>query len=200
MWHRKNVLILGLARIPQIFYYGRTMRYFGFLFFLGVSLFLFVGCRNESPWDASLQEAREAIEQKDYDYAEGLLLKVLPQAEMWGESDSRLASVLYSLGEAYRQQDELIKAEPYFWRALPIWAKSVGAEHPDMAKGLTSLAQIFQAKQEYHKAEPLIKQALKIREKAFGVDSQKIVSTLEAYATLLRLMNREEEGRKLDVR
>jgi len=176
------------------------MKRFRLLFGLGLSFFLLFGCSSESPWDASLREAREAIEQKDYAYAEGLLLKALPQAEMWGESDSRLASVLYSLGEVYRQQQELTKAEPYFWRALPIWAKSVGAEHPDMATGLTSLAQIYKAKQEYQKAEPLIKQALKIRENAFGIHHPQIGSTLEAYASLLKLMNRDEEGRELDIR
>lgn len=176
------------------------MRRFGFFLFLGFSFILGLGCNSESPWDASLQEAREAIERKEYAYAEGLLLKALPQAEMWGESDTRLASVLYSLGEVYRQQEELTKAEPYFWRALPIWAKSVGAEHPDMATGLTSLAQIYKVKQEYQRAEPLIKQALKIQEKAFGLDHPQIVSTLKEYSSLLKLMNREEEGKRLDIR
>jgi len=170
------------------------------LFFLNLSLFLALGCSSESAWDASFREAKEALDLKEYDYAEGLLLKALPQAEMWGDADRRLASVLYCLGEVYRQQDELTKAEPYFWRALPIWAKSVGAEHPDMATGLTSLAQIYQVKQEYQRAEPLMKQALKIREKAFGIDDPRIISSLKEYALLLKLMNRGEESRKLDVR
>ncbi|MDA0739241.1 MAG: tetratricopeptide repeat protein [Nitrospirae bacterium] len=176
------------------------MRRFTFLLFLGMASFFLLGCSSESPWDASLREAQEALDQKEYDYAEGLLLKALPRAEMWGDADRRLASVLYSLGEVYRQQDELTKAEPYFWRALPIWAKSVGAEHPEMATGLTSLAQIYQAKQEYQRAEPLMKQALKIREKAFGIDDPKIVPSLEGYALLLKLMNREKESRNLEVR
>jgi tetratricopeptide (TPR) repeat protein len=171
---------------------------------LFILIFLFIplsGCNNqESPWEASLLEAQEAIEQEEYAYAESLLTKALPKAEMWGESDSRLASVLYSLGEVYRRQHDLAKAEPYYWRALPIWAKSVGAEHPDMATGLMSLAQIYQARQEYQKAEPLIKQALKIREKAFGIDHPQIISTLEVYASLLTLMNREEEAKKLNDR
>ena len=176
----------------------RLMRCLFILVLLGLPLY---GCSaQESPWEASLREAQEAIEQKDYAYAEGLLTKALPQAEMWGEADSRLASVLYSLGEVYRRQHDLAKAEPYFWRALPIWAKSVGAEHTDMASGLTSLAQIYLDRQEYQRAEPLIKQALKIREKAFGMDHPQIASTLEVYGSLLTLMNREEEARKLHVR
>ncbi len=176
------------------------MRHYGFIFFLGFSLFLFLGCNSESPWDSSLREAQQAIKKKEFDYAEGLLLKALPRAEMWGGSDRRLASVLYSLGEVYRQQDNLTKAEPYFWRALPIWAKSVGAEHPDMAAGLTSLAQIYRERQEYNRAEPLMKQALKIREKSFGIDNPKIAASLKEYALLLKLMNREEESKMLESR
>ena len=147
-----------------------------------------------------MQEVQEAIDRGEYAYAEGQLLEVLPQAEMWGESDSRLATVLYNLGEVYRRQSQLTKAEPYFWRALPIWAKSVGAEHPKMASGLTSLARVYLARQEYKKAEPLFKQALKIREKAYGRDQPELVSSLEEYSDLLRLMKREEEAKQLDAR
>ncbi|MDT7041009.1 tetratricopeptide repeat protein [Candidatus Nitronereus thalassa] len=176
----------------------KQLRCLFLLVLLGLPLY---GCSGqESPWEASLREAQEAIEQKEYAYAEGLLTKALPQAEMWGESDSRLASVLYSLGEVYRRQHDLAKAEPYFWRALPIWTKSVGAEHPNMANALTSLAQIYQDRQEYQKAEPLIKQALKIREKAFGMEHPQIASTLEVYGSLMNLMNREEEAGKLHAR
>jgi len=38
------------------------------------------------------------------------------------------------------------------------------------------------------------------REKAFGRKDPKILKSLEDYAALLRLMNREEEAKKLDAR
>jgi len=158
------------------------------------------GCAAESPWDTSIREAQEAIERGEYDFAEGILLEILPQAEVWGEADRRLAATLYHLGEIYRRQNQLAKAEPYFWRALPIWAKSLGAEHPEMATTLTSLAHIYEARQEYQKAEPLVKQALKIREKAFGLDHTGIVPSLEDYSSLLTLMDREEEAKTHDAR
>ena len=158
------------------------------------------GCTNESPWEKSMTAAQEAIERHEYAYAEALLLDALPQAEIWGESDQRLATVLYNLGEVYRRQQEFEKAEPYFWRALPIWAKSVGAEHPEMAKGLTSLTQIYASKREYKKAEPLIKQALKIQEKAFGLKHANLLPILKQYSDLLKLMNRQERAGKIDRR
>ena len=106
-----------------------------------------------------------------------------------------MASTLYYLGELYRLQGKVERAEPYFWKALPVWAKTVGATHPKMAKGLTSLAYVYESKREYAKAEPLVKQALKVREKAFGVDHPNIVPSLEQYGALLNLMDREAEAR-----
>ena len=158
------------------------------------------GCTNESPWEKSMTAAQEAIERHEYAYAETLLLDALPQAEIWGESDQRLATVLYNLGEVYRRQQELEKAEPYFWRALPIWAKSVGAEHQEMAKGLMSLAKIYARKQEYIKAEPLIKQALKIQEKIIGPEHVNLLQSLEEYSNLLKIMNRQGKAEKIDRR
>ena len=159
-----------------------------------------LGCKNESLWDKSMLEVQEAIERHEYDYAEGLLLNVLPQAEMWGDSDHRLATVLYNLGEVYRRQQDFAKAEPYFWRALPIWVRSLGAEHQEIAKGLSSLAQIYASRQEYAKSEPLIKQALKIQEKAFGLWHPNLLQSLEQYSDLLKLMNRQVIARKIDRR
>jgi len=171
---------------------------FFFLFWLFTLAEL--GCTNESQWDKSMTEVQEAIGRHEYAYAERLLLDALPQAERWGESDQRLANVLYNLGEVYRRQQNFAKAEPYFWRALPIWAKSVGPEHPEMAKGLTSLTHIYVSKQEYTKAEPLIKQALKIQEKAIGLEHPNLLKILEQYSDLLKLMNRQERARKIDHR
>ncbi len=68
-----------------------------------------------------------------------------------------------------------------------------------MATSLTSLARLYQTRHECQKAELLVKQALKIREKA-GMDHPKILPSLEEYSSLLNLMNRNEEAKKLDSR
>ena len=173
-------------------------RLFFFLFWL-LALTEF-GCTNESPWDKSMTEVQEAMGRGEYAYAEKLLIEALSQAEMWEKSDQRLATVLYNLGEVYRKQQEFAKAEPYFWKALPIWAKSVGAEHQEMAKGLMSLAKIYARKREYTKAEPLIKQALKIQEKTLGLEHLNLLQSLEEYSNLLKLMNRQGKAEKIDRR
>ena len=173
-------------------------RLFFFLFWL-LALTEF-GCTNESPWDKSMTEVQEAIRRDEFAYAEKLLIEALSQAEMWEKSDQRLATVLYNLGEVYRKQQEFAKAEPYFWKALPIWAKSFGAEHPEMVKGLTSLTLIYTSKRQYTKAELLIKQALKIQEKAFGLEHPNLLPSLKQYSDLLKLMNRQERADKIERR
>jgi len=68
-----------------------------------------------------------------------------------------------------------------------------------MATSLTGRARLYEAKHEYQKAEPLVKQSLKIPEKTFGMDHPKILPILEDYSFLLKLMNRDEEAKKLDA-
>lgn len=150
--------------------------------------------------DSLLVTAEKAFDRGDYALAEPLLIQMLQEAKTLGVSDEQRASALYHLGELYRLQEQFEKAEPLFWQALPIWAKTVGPIHPDMAKGLTSLAYVYKARQEYQKAEPLAKQALKVREMAFGMDHPNIVPSLEQYAGLLELMNRQDEAVALKSR
>ena len=85
-----------------------------------------------------------------------VLLEALREAEAGGQSDSALAAALHDVGELYRVQGNLATAEPYFWRALPVWAASVGAMDPRMAMSLSSLALVFETKKEYTKAVPLV--------------------------------------------
>ena len=68
-----------------------------------------------------------------------------------------------------------------------------------MATSLTGRARLYEAKHEYQKAEPLVKQAQKILENAFGMDHPKILPSLGEYSFLLKLMNRDEEAKKLDA-
>ena len=154
-------------------------------------------CQSESTTNfTALSTAEQALEQGDYALAETLLIRLLEELK----TDENRASALYYLGEVYRLQGQFEKAEPLFWQALPMWAKSVGPTHPDMAKGLTSLGYMYEARLEFRKAEPLVKQALKVREMAFGMDHPNIVPSLEQYAALLKRMNRPDEALALTAR
>ena len=53
-------------------------------------------------------------------------------------------------------------------RALAIDEKSLGPDHPDVARDLNNLAQLLQATNRLSEAEPLMRRALAIDEKSFG--------------------------------
>ena len=167
----------------------------------GISLLLFLAaCEDQvSPPPAPTSEPNLVRESADAE-KELVLLEALRQAEALEQPDSSLAAALHDVGELYRVRGDLAAAEPYFWRALPVWADSVGAMDPHMAVTLSSLAMIFDARKEYAKAVPLVEQALKVREAAFGVEHPRIIPSLEQYAGLLRLLNRREEAEQIDAR
>ena len=157
-------------------------------------------CEERASSPPASQAESNPVRKSDDIEKEFILLEALRQAETLEQPDSALAVALHDVGELYRVRGDLAAAEPYFWRALPVWAASVGAMDPRMAITLSSLALIFEARKEYTKAVPLVEQAIKVREVAFGVEHPRIVPSLEQYAGLLRLLNRIEEAERIDAR
>ncbi|MEJ2228990.1 MAG: tetratricopeptide repeat protein [Alphaproteobacteria bacterium] len=58
----------------------------------------------------------------------------------------------------------MAEAEPLYRRALAIWEKSLGAEHPNVASALNNLAGLLRATNRLAEAEPLYRRALAILE------------------------------------
>ena len=166
---------------------------------LVVLLFL-MACEEPVPAPPASTAEHNLVRAEDDAAKELVLLEALREAEAREQPDSDLAAALHDVGELYRVRGDLAAAEPYYWRALPVWAASVGAMDPRMAMSLSSLALVFESRKEYTKAVPLVEQALKIREEAFGIDHPQIVANLEQYAGLLRLLNRIEEAERIDAR
>ncbi len=162
--------------------------------------FVFAACEEQASSPPASQAESNPVRESDDAEKESILLEALRQAEALEQPDSALAAALHDVGELYRVRGDLAAAEPYFWRALPVWAASVGAMDPRMAITLSSLALVFEARQEYAKAVSLVEQALKVREVAFGVEHPRIVPSLEQYAGLLRRLNRREEAERIDAR
>lgn len=167
----------------------------------GLFLFCFLAaCEEHVPSPPASTPEPNLVQEHDDPAQELVLLETLREAEGRGRQDSGLAAALHNVGELYRVQGDLAAAEPYFWRALPVWAASVGATDPRMALSLSSLALVFETRKDYAKAIPLVEQALNIREMAYGVDHPRLIPSLEQYAGLLRLVNRIEEAEQIDAR
>ena len=85
-------------------------------------------------------------------------------------------------------------------RALAIWEKVLGPEHPDVALSLNNLALLYHAQGQYAEAQPLYQRALAILEKTMSPEHPKVAACLKNYAFLLRNMDRPEEAELLESR
>ena len=89
------------------------------------------------------------------------------------------------------------QAEPLMRRALAIYEKSYGPEHPNVARDLNNLAQLLQATNRLEEAEPLMRRALAIDEKSYGPEHPEVAANLNNLAALLQDTNRLEEAEPL---
>ena len=90
-----------------------------------------------------------------------------------------------------------MKAEPLYRRALAIWEKAFGPEHPNVAIRLNNLAELLSATNRLAEAEPLYRRALAINEKSFGPEHPNVAIGLNNLALLLSVTNRLAEAEPL---
>jgi tetratricopeptide (TPR) repeat protein len=69
-------------------------------------------------------------------------------------------------------------ARPYYEKALAIWLKIAGKEHPNTAEGLNNLGCLLRDQGELAEAQPYLEQALRIRKEVLG---EKHRDTAESY-------------------
>ncbi len=134
----------------------------------------------------------------------GLLALVLSPAAAPGQAPQwealMLAETLLVLGDLALRQGQPAKAEPLLRRALAVSEKSLGGEHPQVARAVASLAAVSRIQGKFAEAEPLYQWALAVREKVFGPEHPEVAESLEAYAVLLRQTQREAEAAPLEAR
>ncbi len=96
----------------------------------------------ETRWDSIMADAAKAYQHADYAEAEKLFLAALKEAEKFGEQDPRSATSLNNLALLYYAQGKYTQAEPLYQRALVIYERALGPEHPNVATGLNNLAEL----------------------------------------------------------
>ena len=107
------------------------------------------------------------------------------------------ARLLNELGVYSWSRAEYPTAEPLFRRALAIFEKALGPNHPETATSLNNLALLHDAQGRYPEAEPLHQRALAIREKALGLDHPQTATSLNNLAELYRAQGRYLEAEPL---
>ena len=134
-----------------------------------------------------------------YDVAAQIAEKQLAIAEKHLYAEL-VAISLNNLALLYDTRGKYAEAEPLYKRALAIWEKSLGPDHPQVALGLNNLALLYVDQGKYAEAEPLCKRALAIDEKALGPDHPDVAIDLNSLAKLYRATDREAEAEKLEKR
>jgi tetratricopeptide (TPR) repeat protein len=77
---------------------------------------------------------------------------------------------------------------------------ALGPDHPEVAICLENLGQTYLALNKPDAAEPLLRRSLQIGESTFGDDSPALVTTLDALATTLEKLGKEEESTEVAAR
>ncbi|KAI1173201.1 hypothetical protein F4777DRAFT_558875 [Nemania sp. FL0916] len=90
------------------------------------------------------------------------------------------------LGYLYNDQDQFLKAEEMYGRALHGYEKIFGPNHPSTLKSVNALGVVYMGQGQYAEAEEMYERALKGREKELGPDSP---STLETVNNLGNVYN-----------
>jgi tetratricopeptide (TPR) repeat protein len=120
-----------------------------------------------------LDEAFPGVEHSDWPLCEKFLPHAQEAARLIEEYDfdfTEAARLLNQAGYYCAERAQYAEAEPLFIRALSVYEKVLGPDHPDVATSLNNLAFLYDSQGRYAKAEPLYERSLSIYEKALGPD------------------------------
>ncbi len=104
---------------------------------------------------------------------------------------------LSSLARIYRAQGKLAEAEPLFKRALEIYEKKLGAEHPSVAATIGELAVLAFDREQFVEAEILKRRGLAIEEKKYGSENATVAYSQRWLARILLAQDKTAEAEKL---
>jgi serine/threonine protein kinase/Tfp pilus assembly protein PilF len=105
------------------------------------------------------------------------------------------ASIREKLGWTYRYIGEPEKAEQHFLRAIEIYQKHFGEDHPDTLRATTDIGWVYEDQGRYHDMERLWIKNLKIRQRVSGVEDQ--INTMNALAAAYDHLGKYSEAEAL---
>ena len=95
-----------------------------------------------SGWESYSRAGNAAYEQGNYVEAEKQWAAALTMVEGLEPKDPRFATFLNNFAALYYSQGKYAEAEPLYQRALVIWEKALGSDHPEVGTSLNNLAQL----------------------------------------------------------
>jgi tetratricopeptide (TPR) repeat protein len=137
----------------------------------------------------------------------GRCQRVLPHAqacaslvEKWDFAFPEAARLLNRAARYLGDRALFATTEPLYQRALAIWEKALGPEHPDVAMSLNNLAALYRNQGKYAEAEPLFQRAFAIWEKALGPEHPDVALSLNNLAVLYDNQGKYAEAEPLHQR
>lgn len=139
---------------------------------------------------ANLYRDQGMLEEAEQRYQRALLIR----EQALGPAHIRMADSLVGLAELYWMQGKYEEAEPLYQRALTIRKHTLRSGHPDIARSFHGLANLYRDQGKHAEADSLYLDALSICEKALGPTHPYMRAIQKDYASLLRLMRKEDEA------
>eukprot|EP00633_Aureoumbra_lagunensis_P002866 CAMPEP_0197302774 /NCGR_PEP_ID=MMETSP0890-20130614/51260_1 /TAXON_ID=44058 ORGANISM="Aureoumbra lagunensis, Strain CCMP1510" /NCGR_SAMPLE_ID=MMETSP0890 /ASSEMBLY_ACC=CAM_ASM_000533 /LENGTH=633 /DNA_ID=CAMNT_0042782465 /DNA_START=287 /DNA_END=2188 /DNA_ORIENTATION=+ len=138
----------------------------------------------------------------------------------FGTKSSKFATGLNNLALLLEKQGEYDEAKPLYERAIEIWEKvhgpnhpevatglnnlaleigekTLGPNHPDVAFSLNNLAELLKNQGKYDEAKPLYERSIKVREQKLGPNHPDVATPLSNLAELLKDQGKYDEAKQL---
>lgn len=141
-------------------------------------------------WESYIEAGKKSFQESNYAEAEELFLAALQEAENSGPNAPCLPASLHSLAIVYQYEGKYNRALNHYKRALEIYERTLGKEHPKVAGILNDLAMLYLSQGKYAKAESLFKRAITINEIASGKENRELACNLNNLGLVYRAMGK----------
>jgi tetratricopeptide (TPR) repeat protein len=136
-------------------------------------------------------------EQGQFAEAKDLYIRSLVVLETSHAAQTDIAGVLDDLGKVYTREQRWILAKETYERALRIYRRELGDDHPRVAMRLTGLAIVAQNMGDLKQAESLYRESIRIHERAYGDRHPETATVKGNYGLLLQHEGRLAEAEPL---
>lgn len=122
----------------------------------------------EAVWNTYIELGTTAYQQGYSEMGEKMLEAAFDEVERLGHRDARLSVVFNRLAAIYYQQGNLRAAESIYRRALAMYDRFFGDEHPAVENLSLNLAELYFSQSKYMQAQPLYERSLSLGERRYG--------------------------------
>lgn len=112
--------------------------------------------------------------------------------DQWHMTFTEAAELLYQAGHSLQEHSQYTEAEPLYQRALEIYEKELGPDHPYVATSIENLANLCRDLGKYDQAKDLYQRALTLSEKTANYFSKAAI--LNNLAKLYQLQGKYDQA------